>query len=101
MSTEFVPRYEDWAARLGEQFAVTFGPEQTAPLVLAECSPRVVNEATVSYSLRFTGDAGAASGQGMFSFSADGFGPTEVFTVPVQPRGDGVEYEAVYNQVED
>jgi hypothetical protein len=101
MSTEFMPRYEEWAARLGEPFTVTFGTGQTAPLVLAECSPRVVNEGTVSYSLRFTGDAGTASGQGMFSFSAAGFGPTEVFIVPVQPRSGGVEYEAVYNQWED
>jgi hypothetical protein len=101
MSTEFVPRYEDWAARLGEQFTVTFGTGQTAPLVLAECSPRVVNEGTASYSLRFTGDAGTTSAQGMFSFSAEGFGPANVFIVPVQPRDDGVEYEAVYNQWED
>jgi hypothetical protein len=101
MSREFVPHHEDWAARLGQQFTVTFASGHTAPLVLAECSPRVVNGDVASYSLLFTGDADAASGQGIVSFSAAGFGPAEVFIVPVQPRGDGVEFEAVYNQLGD
>jgi hypothetical protein len=101
MSEEFVPRYEDWAARLGQQFTVTFAPGHTSPFVLAECSPRVVSKGISSFSLLFTAEVGAASGQGIVSFSAAGFGPAEVFIVPVQPRGDGVEYEAVYNQLGD
>jgi hypothetical protein len=58
-----------------------------------------MNAGSSSFSLLFTGAADAASGQGTVSFSAAGFGPAEVFIVPVQPRGDGVEYEAVYNQL--
>jgi ribosomal protein S18 acetylase RimI-like enzyme len=97
----FVPRYEDWTARLGQPFTVEFSPERTATLVLAECTARAVDATMSSYSLLFTGDAAAASGQGVYAFSAPGFGPAQVFVVPMQPRGDGVEYEAVYNQVED
>jgi hypothetical protein len=97
------PSYDDFASRIGETFTVVNPQSEAgtgAQFLLTACSPRVASGGFVSFSVTFSDNSGAAAQQGTLTFSAPGFGPTDVFVVPVRQSDAGVDYEVIFNQLE-
>ena len=49
------------------------------------------------FSLFFRGPAKPFLPQATYSLSHDGMGTVDIFLVPIQPDGEGLRYEAVFN----
>lgn len=105
-----VPRYADFAGRVGSTFAVAAldSPGETpadragepTEFRLLECSSHVVAGGYSSFSLRFRGPAHGPMAQSIFVFSAPGFATAALFAVPVSADTDGIDYDVTFNQVE-
>lgn len=93
--------YDAFNSRVGTSFTVEVAPEGSALLTLVECTPAQRSGGYVSFTLTFRGAASQPLAQGAFRLTADRFQPTEVFIVPTGATGDGLDYEAVFNQRED
>ena len=89
--------YDDFADRVGTNFALHLPDGEHAPLVLTECAAGGPG----AFSLTFKAGPRAPMDQAIYQLSADGFGPEPVFLVPVAQRpGDSkfpFEYQAVFN----
>lgn len=97
MSAPAGPRHADFAERVGAAFTLHVDGGEDVPLVLTECTAAGPG----AFSLIFKAGPDAPREQGIYELSADRFGPTSIFLVPVASRpGDAeypLEYEAVFN----
>jgi hypothetical protein len=98
-------RHADYVALVGKQ--VTLRPVESVesvesvegiPATVSTCSEPVVSGDFVTYSVTFVAGPEAPRTQGAFLIDTAVRGPDPVFLVPLRLRGDGVEYEAVFNQ---
>jgi hypothetical protein len=71
----------------------------TRELDLLECQHMPAPAGTTSFRLAFLMRTDGP-GQGSYELSAAGLDPDLVFVVPVKQRPDGIEYEAVFNQLD-
>lgn len=98
-------RHADFSARVGTEVTLRAvdGPAagQDVPATLAACSDAVRRGDHVSYAVTFLAGVGAPREQAMFLVQGAGRDAEPLFLVPRRDVGDGLEYEAVFNQSDD
>ena len=96
-------RHADFAALVGEPvtLCVADGPARDVPARVTACSEPETHGDIVSYSVTVVAGPDAPRQQAVFFLAAVGHEPEPVFLVPRRDVGDGLEYEAVFNQSVD
>ncbi|MGI8664882.1 MAG: DUF6916 family protein [Jatrophihabitans sp.] len=104
------PSYETFRSRLDQPFSMRLTDDRVIELVLTGCVPgqavphqEVIHQKVEphSFSLTFKAGADAPIEQATFLLSADGFGPSPIFLVPLRQLPDGLEYQAVFTTSKD
>jgi hypothetical protein len=98
-------RFEDFADRVGQSFAMRSAPDGVAPgasdgvaeLVLTECTRSSVPGMSRSFNLLFRAGRDAPRDQGLYLLDREDFEPAPIFLVPVRALADGLEFHAVFN----
>ena len=94
------PAHGDFAGRVGHPFtAVTDGV--SSRFVLTHCSPPATGGGYSSFTLTFRSGPGHTPAQGTYSFTAPGFGPADIFIVPVGQTAQGTDYHVAFSHRED
>lgn len=83
---------------VSERFWVRTDDGSAAQLVLCDCSEPVRAGGFESFTLTFEGGPDGPPAQGTFLLSAETFGESAVFLVPVRQLRNGLEYQAVFNR---
>jgi hypothetical protein len=95
--------FEVFAARLDHRFVLrrhdTAEPGEPVAAVLVECTPQPANDRSTGYSLTFRAPLPAPAEQGNYLVESEGLTPTRIFLVPVRQTTDGLDFQAVFNQL--
>lgn len=95
-----IPGHADFVGRVGHPFTVLVAPDRTEQFTLVTCSALTSAGGYASFSLTFRSAPGVAPTQGILPFSAPGFGPADLFIVPVGQTAEGTDYDVVFSHRE-
>jgi hypothetical protein len=82
--------------RVGEEFRVHHGEDQTMPTRLVEATAAGPGVHRDQFSLVFRGPPDMVLPQQIYRIDHDEMGSFELFLVPIGPDADGMRYEAVF-----
>ena len=92
---------ERFAPLVGQRFAVRHGsaPDWTGPELelISVQALRPHSRRAEPFSLTFRGPRQPVLPQSIYDVAHPDLGTMKIFLVPVQPTGDGAEYEAIFN----
>lgn len=93
------PTHSDFAGRVGHPFtALTDGV--SSRFVLTHCGAPAAGGGYSSFALTFRSEPGHTPAQGIYSFTAPGFGPADIFIVPVGQTALGTDYHVAFSHRE-
>lgn len=102
--------FEDFEALVDQTFTMGLGPGSSTQLRLVSCTRRDLAGGPPSFALEFSGGPDAPVEQGTYLLSADetsarglgstGSDETAIFLVPLRQTPAGVDYLAVFNQLD-
>jgi uncharacterized protein DUF6916 len=85
---------EDFAARVGEAFAMADGGVLT--LAAAVALPTAPDAPRPQFSLDFAGSPDVIHPQSIYALTNEHLGTLEIFLVPISRDADAVHYQAVF-----
>lgn len=107
------PGFEDFEALVDQVFTMRLEPDSSTQLRLVSCTRRDVAGGPPSFAVEFSGGPDAPVEQGTYLLSAGGAGETSaqglpsadfdetaIFLVPLRQPPAGVDYLAVFNQLD-
>lgn len=99
------PDFAYFESRIDQSFTMRLGPDSGTPLRLASCVRRDLAGAPSSFTLEFSGGPDAPPEQGTYLLTAEGDPGTDtaeiaIFLVPLRQTPTGVDYLAVFNQLD-
>lgn len=103
--TKGQPGFADFESRIDQTFTMRLGPESSTPVRLVSCVRRGLAGGPPSFALEFSGGPDAPPEQGTYLLGAEGIGSPGVdeiaiFLVPLRQTPTGVDYLAVFNQLD-
>jgi hypothetical protein len=90
---------DDFAARVGEAFAIDFAEAGRVELTLADATPSPhagPEGARHPFSVHFHGPPAPIMGQGTYRLRNEAMGDLDIFVVAVAGDGEKTTYEAVF-----
>ncbi|MDQ2838413.1 MAG: hypothetical protein M3Y42_06935 [Actinomycetota bacterium] len=90
------PSYEAFLAHVEQPWQLRLADDRVIEVLLTECVRNQAEGGPASFSLTFKAGPDAPIEQATYLLSADGFGPTPIFLVPLRQLPDGMEYHAVF-----
>ena len=88
--------YETFAGQLNTKFAL-IDAAQPFELELVEVTEPTVTASQTFFSLFFLGNGDFMLPQGAYQLNHEQLGEMIIFLVPIERKGDGFKYEAVFN----
>lgn len=96
---ERLPSKQDFSDHLNSVFHARSATGDGFDLCLIKFDELVSNSAQENYSLLFRAPADTPPEQGIYRLEHDALSATDIFLVPVKQDGDGLYFEAIFNQL--
>ena len=88
-------------SRVGQPFRMRIAEDIQIELSLLECTTSQLPDGPSGFTLRFGAGPDAPPSQGTYLLSTDGFDEAPIFLVPLRRTADGLEYHAVFSQLNE
>jgi len=91
------PTLDDFLAQLDSEFSASSDDGRKFDLLLTEVNTLIRDERQTNFSLLFRAPLDTIPAQGTYRLSHPGMPEMQIFLVPVKSDGEGVYFEAVFN----